>query len=158
MPGMKRREFITLLGARRCVAVGGAGAAALDAGDRVPQRRFAGAFAYLVRAFRQGLSETGYVEGQNVAIEFRWADGQYDRLAALAADLVRHQVTVIAATTTPAASRQRRRPRRFPLSSLPTAIRCTRTCRQPEQTGRQYHGRDPLNAEVGPKRLELRMS
>ena len=56
-------------------------------------------YAPMVAAFRQGLKETGYIEGQNVAIEFRWAEGQYDRVPAMAAELVRRQVAVIVANT-----------------------------------------------------------
>jgi putative tryptophan/tyrosine transport system substrate-binding protein len=62
-----------------------------------------GAASSILAAFRQGLSETGYVEGQNLAIEYRWAEGSYDRMPALAADLVGRKVDVIVATSSPAA-------------------------------------------------------
>src|SRR5215469_4395577 len=101
---MRRREFIALLG-------GAVAPWPLAAGAQQPTTpvigllspRASGDVPQLIAAVRQGLKESGYVEGQNVTIEYRFAEHQNERLAALAADLVHRQVTVIVATAAPAA-------------------------------------------------------
>ena len=138
---MRRRELI--------LGLGGAALAWPRAG-RAQQNAMAvigflsgvspGPYAPFVAAFRQGLSETGYVEGQNLAIEYRWAEGSYDRLPALAVNLVDLKVDVIVASgaavlvakgatsTIPIVFTGRRRPCRG------------RPRRQPPPAGRQPHG------------------
>src|SRR5262249_21536865 len=100
---LPRREFIALIG----------GAAAWPLAAHAQQAAMpvigfvnptsAQSWARPLSAFLKGLSETGYVEGRNVAIEYRWAEGRYDRLPAMVADLVRRPGSVVAAATTPAA-------------------------------------------------------
>ena len=100
---MRRREFIGILGATALRPL-----AALAQQRPKPVVGFlnvgrADTSAYLQNAFRTGLKESGYIDGESVTVEYRWAEGHFDRLPSLAADFVHRQVTVIAATTTPGA-------------------------------------------------------
>jgi ABC-type uncharacterized transport system substrate-binding protein len=154
---MKRREFITLL----------AGAAAtwpFTAHAQQPAMPVIGflngtspqGYGRFLLAFRQGLSEAGYTENRNVAIEYRWAEGHYERLPALAAELVRRRVTVIAATSTPAnviaMTATKTIPIVFTTSSNPVELGLVASLSRP---GGNVTGAVTLNVEVGPKRLQM---
>jgi putative ABC transport system substrate-binding protein len=154
---MKRREFITLLGGAATVwplaaraqqpalpVIGVLGSGSADG------------FANRIDAFRKGLSELGFIEGRNVAIEFRWDDGQYERLPELASDLLRHRVSVLVTITGIAARAAKAASNTVPIvfgtGVDPVAAGLVASLNRP---GGNVTGVANLNVEVAPKRLEL---
>jgi len=154
---VKRREFITLL-------VGTAASWPVGVYAQQPTKpvigllspRAHGDLPQLLTAFRQGLKDSGFVEGQNVTIEYRFADSQNERLPALAADLVNRQVTLIAAASVPAVVAAKAAtmsiPIVFEMGEDPVSLGIVTSLNRP---GGNVTGVAQMNREVAPKRLEL---
>ena len=158
---MKRRELIALLGGMAAGVPIFQPLAARAQQRAMPVIGFLagesqGPFGARLRAFHQGLGETGYVEGRNVAVEYRWGNGQNDRLPALAADLVRHQVSAIVANGNPGALAAKAAtttvPIVFQLGVDPVEVGLVSSLSRPSGN---LTGVTTLNVELGPKRLEL---
>jgi putative ABC transport system substrate-binding protein len=152
---MKRRAFITLLS----VAVAWPLGAHAQPPAKLPTVGFIGsdspdAYAVLLRAFRVGLKATGFIEGQNVAIEYRWAEGRNDRLPEFAVDLVRRQVAVIVAPTMPSVLAAKAATKTIPIvfftAGDPVDLGLVASLSRPDLTGATT-----LTLEVGPKWLQF---
>src|SRR5215475_13773660 len=154
---MRRREFIVALGG----AVTAWPLAVRAQQSRLPVIGFLNSsspdlYVPFVRAWHQGLGETGYADGQNVAVEHRWAMGHYDRLPALVTELAGLPVAVLAATSGPAALAAKAAniavPIVFTMAADPVELRLVASLARP---GANITGVTQMTTEVGPKRLEL---
>src|SRR5262245_1071586 len=151
---MRRREFITFITGAAAWSV----AAHAQQPDRVPVIGFLGASSAEVYenrlvSFRRGLNETGFIEGQNVTIEYRWAEGQYERLPTLATQLVQRQVAVIVAgggtpAAVAAAGATKTIPVVFAVAVDPVAAGLVSSLNKP---GGNVTGVTNMNVEIGPK-------
>ncbi len=154
---MRRREFIFLLG-------GAASVWPFSVYGQQPTSPVIGflggvtedKYAIRLDAFRQGLKDTGFVEGQNVTVEYRWAEGHNERLPSLAAELVQHHVAVIVAGGTPSALAAKAATATIPIVAAtavdPVEAGLVSSLNRP---GGNLTGVSNLNVEMGPKRLEL---
>src|SRR5215470_18539371 len=153
---MRRRDFITLLGGTAVTWP-----LAADAQPVMPVIGFLGSdsvdlYTDRLRALREGLKQTGYAEGQNVAVEYRWAEGRNDRLPELAADLVRRRVAVLVGSTTPTVLALKAATTQIPIvffvAGDPVALDLVASLSRP---GGNLTGTTSMTLEVGSKWLQL---